>query len=171
MSQTFDLFWSRLLANCFQEHSAVHVSYGCRRATSNDSHVSFWSYQGLSIAEGIRRQVSPPSLEIHCSSAKMDGMEIRFLFDGRALLRSSARIKKAFPWLYHWSLGYFLCVHLQQAATTSIFRCRQGLSRSIVVLAVDNSFDGYSATHAYYRWLISATSTRSSNNVQQNPYL
>ncbi|CDH61034.1 predicted protein [Lichtheimia corymbifera JMRC:FSU:9682] len=49
----------------------------------------------------------PLPLEIHCS-AKMDGMEIRFLFEGRALLISCTKIKKAFPWIYPWSLGHFL---------------------------------------------------------------
>ncbi|CDH53823.1 predicted protein [Lichtheimia corymbifera JMRC:FSU:9682] len=97
----------------------------------------------------------PFPLAIHCSSSKMDGMEIRFLCEGRALLRSSTRIKKAFPWLCHWSLAHFL---LFASATTSnnfyIFRCRQGLSPPTVVLVVDDSFDGYPATHVYYRWII-----------------
>ncbi|KAJ8660869.1 hypothetical protein O0I10_003513 [Lichtheimia ornata] len=37
---------------------------------------------------------------------------------------------------------------------------RQVLSRVIVVLVVDNPFTGYPATHACYRWIISATSKK-----------
>ncbi|KAJ8661381.1 hypothetical protein O0I10_002647 [Lichtheimia ornata] len=54
----------------------------------------------LSIAQGIRRQVSLPSFGdlLH----DMDGMKIQVLFVARVLLSSTTRIKKAFPWLYHW---------------------------------------------------------------------
>ncbi|CDH60340.1 predicted protein [Lichtheimia corymbifera JMRC:FSU:9682] len=90
------------------------------RRNINDGYVPFWCYQRLSIVKSFVVKYRPLPLEIDCSSAKMDGMEIRFLFEGRALLRISTRVKKAFPWLYHRSLGHFLCVHLQQQATTSI---------------------------------------------------
>ncbi|CDH52627.1 predicted protein [Lichtheimia corymbifera JMRC:FSU:9682] len=123
------IFWGRKLlisggsgyCPADSRHSSAHVSYGCvTSAASNDGYVPFGCYQGLSIAQRVLVKYRPLPLEIHCSSANMDGMEIRFLFEGRALLRSSTRIRKAFPWLYHWSLGHFLCMHLQQLATTSI---------------------------------------------------
>ncbi|CDH54741.1 predicted protein [Lichtheimia corymbifera JMRC:FSU:9682] len=62
VSQAFDLWWSWLLGNWFQEHSAAHLSYGCvTSAAGNDGYVPFWCFQGLLTAQGIRRQVSPPS--------------------------------------------------------------------------------------------------------------
>ncbi|CDH53565.1 predicted protein [Lichtheimia corymbifera JMRC:FSU:9682] len=79
------LWWFALLANCFQEHSTAHVSYGC-----------------LSIAQGVRRQVSVPFFGDLLQQHIMDGMEIWFLYEGRELLRSTTRIEKAFHWLCHW---------------------------------------------------------------------
>ena len=44
------LWWFSLLANCFQEHPAAHISYGrVTSATSYDVCV-FWCYQDISIA-------------------------------------------------------------------------------------------------------------------------
>ncbi|KAJ8660456.1 hypothetical protein O0I10_003914 [Lichtheimia ornata] len=61
-------------------------------------------------------------------------------------------------------------VHLQQQSNNFyIFRCLQALSL-IVVLVVDISFDGYPATHACYRRIISAMSNRDHVFTVNNVY-
>ncbi|KAJ8652962.1 hypothetical protein O0I10_011425 [Lichtheimia ornata] len=69
-------------------------------------------------------------------------------------------IVRWFSLLYHL-LDTSFYLHLQrQGNKFYTFWCRQVLSRLIVVLVVDNSFNGYPATHACYRWIISATSKK-----------
>ncbi|KAJ8653223.1 hypothetical protein O0I10_011171 [Lichtheimia ornata] len=69
-------------------------------------------------------------------------------------------IVRWFSLLYHL-LDTSFYLHLQrQGNKFYTFWCREVLSRLIVVLVVDNSFNGYPATHACYRWIISATSKK-----------
>ncbi|KAJ8651233.1 hypothetical protein O0I10_013302 [Lichtheimia ornata] len=69
-------------------------------------------------------------------------------------------IVRWFSLLYHL-LDTSFYKHLQrQGNKFYTFWCRQVLSRLNVVLVVDNPFNGYPATHACYRWIISATSKK-----------
>ncbi|KAJ8654302.1 hypothetical protein O0I10_009998 [Lichtheimia ornata] len=59
------------------------------------------------------------------------------------------------------STGHLLlCASETTSSNFYIFWCRQALSCLTAVMVVDNPFDGYPATHTYYRWIISAAITR-----------
>ncbi|KAJ8661854.1 hypothetical protein O0I10_002183 [Lichtheimia ornata] len=69
-------------------------------------------------------------------------------------------IVRWFSLLYHL-LDTSFYLHLQrQGNKFYTFWCHQFVSRLIVVLVVDNPFNGYPATHACYRWIISATNKK-----------
>ncbi|KAJ8661969.1 hypothetical protein O0I10_002300 [Lichtheimia ornata] len=69
-------------------------------------------------------------------------------------------IVRWFSLLYHL-LDTSFYKHLQrQGNKFYTFWCHQVVSRLIVDLVVDNPFNGYPATHACYRWIMSATNKK-----------
>ncbi|CDH57456.1 predicted protein [Lichtheimia corymbifera JMRC:FSU:9682] len=141
-------------------------------AAGNDGYVPFWCFQGLLTAKAFVVKYRPLPLEIHCINAKMGWNGDTVLISRKGALEKFHKDQEDVSLVI--SLGSWtfpLCASATTSNNSYIFRCRQGSSRPIVVLMVDNSFDGYSAMHACYRWIISAASTKSSNHEQQNPYL
>ncbi|KAJ8658791.1 hypothetical protein O0I10_005517 [Lichtheimia ornata] len=72
-----------------------------------------------------------------------------------ALLHRSIRFRYCTT---YWTLPFIASAAARQQVL--YLWCRQVLSRLIVVLVVDNPFNGYPATHACYWWIISATSKK-----------
>ncbi|CDH55991.1 predicted protein [Lichtheimia corymbifera JMRC:FSU:9682] len=93
------------------------------------------SLMGLSIEQLIRRQVPFRSFGDSLQQHDMVGMEIRFLFEGKMLLRITTSIKKAFPWLYHWHVKDVIVLPIQTHPLTTVAAC--GSTAQVVPKSTD----------------------------------